>query len=279
MRVRIFALVSALALFVLAAVPASASTSQPKFDPPKAFYLALGDSLAFGYQQGKFIANYPTENPAAFVTGYVDDFVSMLQGINPAIETVNLGCPGETTASYMNGACTYTAAGFRLHQAYAGTQMDAAIGFLNAHPGQVSPITIDLGANDVNACGFDQVCIARAIAVVGENMRVILSALRAAAPSAEIIVMQYYNPFAVLDPTTNAGAESLNSALAGAAATVRGRLADAFTPFNLAPAEPATLCALTLFCTSLHDIHASDAGYLVIAQQFWVASGYSRLVD
>jgi hypothetical protein len=56
-------------------------------------------------------------------------------------------------------------------------------------------------------------------------------------------------------------------------------LADAFTPFNLASAEPATLCALTLFCTSLNDIHASDDGYLVIAQQFWSASGYGRLDD
>lgn len=279
MRVRLFALLSAVGLFVLAAVPASASTSQPKFNPPKSFYLALGDSLAFGYQQYKFNANYPTENPSAFVTGYVDDFAAMLRGINPATETVNLGCPGETTASYMTGGCEYTAFGFALHHTYSGTQMDAAIAFLKAHPGEVSPITINLGANDLNACGFDQTCIARAIATVGENMGVILSTLRASAPNSEIIVMEYYNPFAVIDPTTNGAAQSLNAVLAGDAASVRGRVADAFTPFNLAPAEPATLCVLTLFCTSLHDIHASDAGYRVIAQQFWAASGYSRLVD
>jgi lysophospholipase L1-like esterase len=277
MRVRLFALVSALALFVLAAAPASASS--PRFDPPRSFYLALGDSLAFGYQEGKFRANYPTENPSAFSTGYVDDFASMLQRIDPGIQTVNLGCPGETTASFMAGGCPYTAHGFRLHQSYSGGQMEAAISFLNAHPHDVSPITIDLGANDVDACHFDQTCIAAAIATVAENMRLILLALRANAPNAELIVMKYYNPFAVIDPATNAGAQSLNAVLASDAVEVRGRLADAFTPFNLASAEPATLCALTLFCTSLNDIHASDDGYLVIAQQFWSASGYGRLDD
>jgi hypothetical protein len=91
--------------------------------------------------------------------------------------------------------------------------------------------------------------------------------------------MEYYNPFAVIDPATNVGAQSLNAVLASDAVAVRGRLADAFTPFNLASVEPATLCALTLFCTSLNDIHASDDGYLVIAQQFWSASGYGRLDD
>jgi lysophospholipase L1-like esterase len=264
-------------LFVLAAVPASASS--PKFDPPRSFYLALGNSLAFGYQQYKFLANYPTENPSAFSSGYVDDFAGMLQGIDPGIETVNLGCPGETTSSYMGGGCPYTAHGFALHHFYAGSQMDATTSFLKAHPHQVSPITIDLGANDVDSCGFDQACIAAEIATVGVNMRAILSAIRANAPEAEILVMEYYNPFAVIDPSTNAGAEALNSVLASDAALVRGRLADAFTPFNLASPQPATLCALTLFCTSLNDIHASDAGYVVIAQQFWTASGYGRLTD
>src|SRR2546428_3670081 len=110
MRVRFLALFAVLSLLVLPALPASASTSNPKFNPPKSFYLALGDSLAFGYQQSKFIANFPTENPSAFVPGYVDDFAGMLQGIDPAIETVNLGCPDETTSSFMAGGCPYTAA-------------------------------------------------------------------------------------------------------------------------------------------------------------------------
>ena len=40
-----------------------------------------------------------------------------------------------------------------------------------------------------------------------------------------------------------------------------------------------TLCLLSLICTALQDIHPSDAGYAVMARQFWNASGYSRLTD
>ena len=274
MRVRLFALVSALALFVLAAVPASASTPQPKFNPPKSFYLALGDSLAFGYQQYKFDANFPIENPSAFATGYVDDFATKLKGINPAIQTINFACPDESTVTFRSGQCRYTAFGFSLHNGYSGSQLDAALGFLHAHPGEVSPITIDLGVNDVNIC-TDTTCALAQIQVVAVNMGIILSALRDAAPGAEIIVMQYYNPFG--DPTTNFVVQALNAALESDATAIRGRLADAFTPFNVAPVAP--LCDLTLICTALHDTHASDAGYVVIAEQFRAASGYSRLVD
>ncbi len=277
MRVRVLALLFAAALLVLGAAPAGAAA--PKFDPPKSIYLALGDSLAFGFQQAKFEANFPAENPAAFATGYVDDFAAMLRSIRPGVETVNFGCPGETTASFLSGPCGYEVAGFPLHDGFAGDQLAAALAVLRAHPGQVSPITIDLGANDINACHFEPSCAAAAIGTVKTNMTTILGALRAAAPSAEIIVMQYYNPYAVADPSTDLSAQALNAAIAESASTVRARLADAFTPFNLASAEPATLCALTLFCTPLHDIHASDAGYAVIAQQFWTASGYARLGD
>src|SRR2546425_5265946 len=134
MRVRFLALLAALSLLVLAALPASASTSNPKFNPPKSFYLALGDSLAFGYQQSKFIANLPTENPSAFVTGYVDDFAGMLHGIDPAIETVNLGCPDETTSSFMAGGCPHTDAGFMLPRPYGGAPLPCPVSLPKSPP-------------------------------------------------------------------------------------------------------------------------------------------------
>ncbi len=190
---------------------------------------------------------------------------------------MNFRCPGETTVSFVPGPCGYAAFGFPLHSAFTGSQLDAALAFLGAHRGQVSPITIDLGANDVNHCSGDPSCIPSAIATVASNMQTILTALRGAAPSAEIIVMEYYNPFALIAPASNVTAQALNSAIAKDAVEVGGRLADAFAPFNLA--VPPPLCVLTLFCTPLQDIHASDPGYLVIARQFWSASGYARLSD
>jgi hypothetical protein len=46
----------------LLVVPLAKATSPPKHNPPKSVYLALGDSLAFGYQQARFIQNLPTED-------------------------------------------------------------------------------------------------------------------------------------------------------------------------------------------------------------------------
>src|SRR5512132_3298290 len=89
------------ATLVLLAAPAAQAAPPPKHNPPKSIYLALGDSLAFGFQEAKFDANLPTEDPAVFDTGYVDDFAQKLRAIDPKIQTVNLGCPGETTDSLL----------------------------------------------------------------------------------------------------------------------------------------------------------------------------------
>src|SRR5256885_10345280 len=95
----------------------------------------------------------------------------MLKGINPAIETVNLGCPDETTSSFMAGGCPYTAAGLRLHRAYGGAPLDAAISLLKAPPGEGSPITIDPGANDTNSGGGDQNGFGCAVSTVRPEQR------------------------------------------------------------------------------------------------------------
>jgi lysophospholipase L1-like esterase len=258
----------------------SVSASSEHFNPPKHYYLALGDSLAYGFQLGKFLGELPSVNAASFNTGYVDDFAATLRGVRPDIQTVNYGCPGETTVSYFIG-CRYQAAGFPLHTAFSGSQEAAALSFLHAHPGQVSPITLDNGANDTTPClrSPDPTCIPKALGQVAENLNKALGELRAAAPNAEIIVLEYYDPFAFVAPSSLSTTQALNVVIATAAAAHGARTADAFAPFNLALPQPATLCALTLFCTPLNDIHASDTGYAVIARQFWAASDYSRVGD
>lgn len=277
MRFRPIAIVAAVA--ALLAGTTSAGASSEHFNPPKHFYLALGDSLAYGFQQAKFNSEFPHIDASTFNTGYVDDLGSLLSNVSSSIQTVNLGCPGETTASYFVG-CRYEALGFPLHTSYAASQEAAALALLKAHPGQVSPITLDNGANDVTPClsSPDPNCFPNAVAAVGANLDTALAHLRAAAPNAEIIVMEYYDPFAAAFPTSLATTQLLNQAIAGAAAAHGARLADAFGPFNLAQPQPATLCSLTFFCAT-GDVHATDLGYAVIAQQFWAASGYSRLGD
>jgi lysophospholipase L1-like esterase len=52
--------------------------------------------------------------------------------------------------------------GVPLHGRNDGSQLSAALAFLHAHRGQVSPITINIGANDLNGlralCGDEVSC-------------------------------------------------------------------------------------------------------------------------
>jgi lysophospholipase L1-like esterase len=114
------------------------------------------------------------------------------------------------------------------------------------------------------------------LAQITTHLQEILTALRTAAPESEIIMMTSYTVNFLLDPRFLQLTEALNAVIITTAATYRTRVADVFTPFNTGP-QPATICRLTLVCTPLEDGHPSDAGYQVIAQQFWAASGYDRL--
>jgi lysophospholipase L1-like esterase len=272
----------------LASTPSNASPA-PRFSPPGRYYLALGDSLAFGYQQARFDANLPAgEPPTAFNTGYVDDFASQLAGVQPTIQTVNDSCPGETSDSFIHGGCPYTIQPFlALHNSYSGSQLHAAVAFLQSHSGAVSPITVDIGSNDFNGliatCGLSgRSCLETgAPAILSQysvNLSQILAALRSAAPQSEIIVMQYYNPYTLVQSASDRIAATQNSVIAATAATYRAKVADAYTPFNVTAPQPQTLCTLSLIC-SQGDIHPSDAGYAVIAGQFWASSGYANLTE
>lgn len=288
---RLLALVALFALFVAAPTAGAAgghgvAGSRPSWPlpprqaapAPQSTYLALGDSLAFGYSQARFNALYPNENPAAFDTGYVDDFGKVLSLFNHNLRIVNDGCPGETTESFIDGPCAYQLE-FPLHHPYSGgpssSQLSDALAYLGAHPGTVDPITIDIGANDAlglieGACKLEPACIQAGapalFAHIAGNLALILGELRAAAPDAQIIVLGLYNPFG----STIAGADqltaALNETLASVAAGVGARFADPLPIFNPAGAlEAPTICLLTNMCTPLVDIHPTDLGYAVLA--------------
>lgn len=273
---------------VLIALGPTAGASN--FNPPKHFYLALGDSVAFGAQLGKFFQELSsgTYDPASFNSGYVDDFAAQLRSINPQVDTVNMSCPGETTNSFSEQCAFHSIFGLALHTNYSGSQLAAALSFLRAHPGQVSPITITLGLNDaLLPCAgptflVDVACVhttmPAALQTVPQNLTKILGELQQASPSSEIIVMTYYNAFFVEDPSTDALFRELNDEIADVAEPRGVRVADTFKPFNRKGNESATICGLTLMCPN-RDYHPSDAGYAVIARQFWAASGFGRIDD
>src|SRR5947208_828585 len=73
-----------LAVALLIALAASAA-SGPVYQAPRAYYLALGDSIAYGFQPAKQRAGLP---PSGFNTGYVDVFAARLRAAAPKAEII-----------------------------------------------------------------------------------------------------------------------------------------------------------------------------------------------
>ena len=283
MLVRLSLAVAATALLTAPAA-ASGDDPAPRFDPPKSYYLALGDSITYGFQFSKFAAGLP---PSGFDTGYVDVFAARLRTIRPRISVVNYGCPGESTTSFIAGPCFFTQIGGSLHDSFAGSQLDAATAFLRAHPGQVSPITVHLFGNDVNElfslCGGDFDCIRReapaAIAGLASRLDLILGRLRSAAANAEVIVIGGWGTFPVADVEVDSLFRAATGAIADVAAQRRAFFADMLPLFNPpGAARLGAICTLTLLCSD-GDGHPSDAGYQAIADAVFETSGYGRLGD
>jgi lysophospholipase L1-like esterase len=270
------------------APPAPQRTGKRHFPPrhfppapppaPQISYLALGDSLAFGYSKAKFDELYPEENPADYNTGYVDDFAHLLKLGDPSLQVINDGCPGETTESFINGPCAYQLE-FPLHHPYVGgptaSQLSDALAYLGAHPGTVNPITIDIGANDAlgvieTTCKREVECVVKEapalFAHIASNLGLILADLRGAAPRAKIIVLGLYNPFGEKLTGGDALTAELNETMSETASTVGARFADPLPFFNPPGAlEEPTICLLTNMCTPLEDIHPTTLGYAVLA--------------
>jgi lysophospholipase L1-like esterase len=270
-------------LLVLAGTATGCGASKSASPGPKSYYLALGDSIAYGFQ--------PTKKPgtpaAAFRTGYVDVVAARLRRLSPHVKVVNYGCPGESTVTFARGGCPGLADGFKLHSAYRGAQLRAAESFLRAHSGEVSPITLTLWGNDwlpllLDKCQAKAACVRaqgpRTIAAIGARLTSILKRLRAAAPDATIIATGAWN----IDPRQAAQLEpiyrSLNASIARAASASGARLAKTlpiFNPPGTAGKTQSRLCALTFIC-SKSDPHPTDAGYRALAGAFMTASRYEQ---
>jgi hypothetical protein len=79
-------------------MPSMASAKTPVV--PTKTYLALGDSVAFGYSQQLYNEGVKNGDPArGFETGYANDYLKTLK--SPETQLTNDGCPGETTESFL----------------------------------------------------------------------------------------------------------------------------------------------------------------------------------
>lgn len=237
-------------------------------DPARALnkheYMALGNSLSFGFQ--------PDLN---FTSGFVDDIFADLHRAN-VTDVVNYACGGESTTSMINGNCPFK---YLPHSSYTGPQLDAAITFLQRHPGQVSPITLEIGANDVLPDWNDATCtengnVAADIALVDQNLtQTILPRLVNALKSptgvmtGDLHLLNYYNPFAKQCPNSTAFVNSLNTHLAADAGQFRIPIVDIYNTFGGDLHTADHICDYTWICDQqFHDFHPNSVGYRVMAK-------------
>lgn len=308
--------IATLTVVLLAAGPSNAAT---KLSEPRHYYLALGDSLTFGFQAQKMSQELATEtyDPATFAS-FADTFAygttmtglgvtadsPSLSTIDDDVQLVNLSCAGETALSFITvsapgpygGPCPYHryngTTHLALHNDYpdSQSQLDAAIAFLHDHRGEVTPITLNIGSNELNrlftACqapGSASDCVSAALpAVINEvrlSLETILSQLHRAAPYADIFVFNLADPFTNLPPAPlfDPAFVAMNQgAIEPAVAASRDHLIDIYTrvhQFSL-----GETCAYILICTN-GDIHPTDLGYAYLGQYLWKQSGYADFLQ
>ena len=266
-----FFVLAAGALALGAALLATGGASQAGAGHP---YLALGDSVSFGYITQ---AGYEYRNPENFI-GF-PQYVGEALGMTPT----NAACPGETTAGFSSATgadngCRPFRASFPLHTRYGGTQLAFATAFLKAHP-NTKLVTIQLGANDAflleSQCKNDPMCIAAGLpallTTVGNNMNRIYRTLEASHFHGRLVVVNYYS-LDYGDAAATATIRLLNQAITSHAQADGAIVADAFTAFQQAAASAAGhTCAAGLLNASpadqfTCDVHPSQSGQELLAK-------------
>lgn len=296
MRARIIAFV--VAALIVGIMPAALAAEGN--DNGGGTYLALGDSVGAGTQQ-----------PLPFTdNGYTNVLYKHLRTEYGFDEFVNLACPGDDTVEMRFGIGGASPFGSVCYGPFAqlppggSSQLDAAVAYLTAHPGEVRLITIVVGANDILACDVTappdelEACLATQLGQIAANLPVIVGTLQAVAPGVPIVAMNYYNPNLALWLTGPDGQAlaiqslALTSLFNGTLQAVYDAfgvpvadVAAAFGTFNTAgdpPKNVRRICHLTLMCERSADglvlsdydpvtpgpqtdIHPSNPGYRKIA--------------
>jgi lysophospholipase L1-like esterase len=290
------AAVCALAIPAAAQASISSGATGPHVQPE--YYLALGDSLSVGVQPTRAGVDVPTS------VGYPNQFYWMVRNSHAYrdLRLAQLGCPGETTASMLNGGiCGYSGDQRTSLTGDVGSQAAAALAFIAAHRGQVPLITIDLGANDLNPClatgtiSGIEACLPGVLSAAGRNLATVLGELRTADPTATILGMNYYDPELGEWLTGSTGqtfatgsvalTQAVNNTLSAVYADYQVPVADVATAFDTTdmttqvtlprigtvPANVARICLLTWECVPPPqgpNEHANVLGYWVIALAF-----------
>lgn len=256
---------------------------------PGSGYLALGDSVTFGYEEPAVVPAPNYHNAASFL-GYPEQLGPQLK-----LKVTNAACPGETSSSFINpkavsNGCENTLgkpAGYRrqfpLHVRYRGSQLAFAVAFLRAHP-NVRLVSLMIGANDLFVCQETTTdgCASRSeqqpvLARIRRNIRRILSALRGKARyRGQLVIVNYYS-LDYANATISADSRLLNQAQDAGAKPFGVSIADGYGTFAKAAkhsgGNTCTAGLLTQLGTPGHcGVHPSFAGQVLLAQAVAKAS-------
>jgi lysophospholipase L1-like esterase len=271
-----------------------ASAAHPR--TPTQYYLALGDSVALGYQT----PDIPTDrgcmdatSDAAGQRGYVCVLWRQLKETMRGIKLASLALaisPGEDTCSFL---AVTDCLGDKSRTAVAGdkppyninstSQLKAALAFIRGH--HVSVITLTLGGNDflplLHIAETKGVATAKKLlpgveSRLSTNMQAIVGTLRVADPTAKLVLTDQYNPLSGL-PASALGPqggqiltlaqqelEKLASGYQLLAAATGSIYAPVYQQFVGKGAE------LT-WITVGQNIHPDADGYLLIAKVIWAS--------
>jgi lysophospholipase L1-like esterase len=268
---RLAVLFTVAGLLVALAVPATAGASGRPIE-----YLALGDSLAFGYS--------PYGEPAD-PAGYVNYADMTARSLRDRL--TNAACPGETSSHFIDlegpdHGCGVWRFGFGapLHVDYTTSQLDFVDAFLAARP-KTRLITIDMGANDVGA--LRDHCMQQAdpiacfqgglpgvLATLSANMDTIYRHIRVdAGYQHKLVALTVYSPN-YADQLTTGAIAAVNQVVAERTLAWDGIVADGFVAFARATAaHGGSSCAagllIPLASGSGCDDHPSAAGHALLA--------------
>jgi lysophospholipase L1-like esterase len=293
-RISVIAVALACALLTWAALAAAAQAkAKPKPTPvaitpntpvtPGSGYLALGDSVTFGYMEPTVVPAPDYTNAANF-----DAYPEML-GSQLGLKVTNAACPGETSASLINAsaqsntcendppgvtATPYRTA-FPLHVSYQGSQLAFATKYLKSHS-NTRLVSLMIGANDGFVCQETTTdgCASElpgVLSTVTKNVKTILTTIRTKDHyNGQLVIVDYYS----LDYTSaldNGESQALNGAEAAGAKGFHVRFANAYNSFAVAAVHSGNNSCTAGLLTQLVGastpcgVHPSVAGQTLLA--------------
>jgi lysophospholipase L1-like esterase len=203
-----------------AACAARGGSAAPSAAPE---YLALGDSIAYGYDPRV----KPPATEASYI-GYPTDVGAALSDI-----VVNASCPGDTSAGFVSAdgvdvGCRDVHSYHALHVDYSGTELEFATDFLRSHQ-NTNLVTVGIGINDVYGC------MTRTSDRCASEMASTLGRMRAIYHGPLVLVNYYLQYYKV--PSLTRLISPLNAIMAQVAPNYGAIIADEFAAFAARTAD------------------------------------------